>query len=505
MACRMKLLLVVLFATFCAPTALLAAVLDDGRIAVVVADGQTADGVANYRLATEGDAAAVELWSWAQGDPAVQQVARLYFQSQSLHKDQLLAEAGGSNLSAADRALLDDVDGSKRLYIEVKNGSGGAVCDWKAQYYVTRPDGSSEYVAAPRVVVQSNDPVMSGGNSGLRSQTLVHEIGHGVMAALYGADELPYTAWLKLSHSGIMVTDQKLALIEGWAEFIGAYYTGRLTIAEDPANTIPSNRYAYTAEGRKKTSAELWKTEGWVATVLYHMATEQGLEDVVTRLGKIQAADTPQNFEELLEGYQDAYPADAERVRKIVAADSFGQIYPESYDASTAVDDTPITFAGSTTGGNSNYDFDFGFLGGSSGSSGGGQGLMTILAAGIGGALGMAIAGGPVGLIVGGLAGALLGSFLSNGLAATAAPLNSILAPAAPTISAPDASDVLDEGVASSGEQNLKELHRSFRARMKDYVRSLKTEDPEAKQRARTAFAEARERYQAAKRAGVER
>ncbi len=124
---------------------------------------------------------------------------------------------------------------------------------------------------------------------------------------------------------------------------------------------------------------------------------------------------------------------------------------------------------------------------------------MTVLAAGIGGVLGMAIAGGPVGLIVGGLAGALLGSFLSQGMAATSAPLNSILAPAAPTTLDPKQADVVEEVSLSSKEVELTELRRSFRGKMKDYVKSLKSGDPEARTRAREAFAEARELYQAAK------
>lgn len=502
MALRMRLLLLLLVTAFSLPGAVLAVALDDGRIAVVVATGRTADGVSTYRVADDGDAAAVELWSWARTDPSVQQVASLYFQAQTLRKDRLLAEAGGSNLSAEDRALLDGDDGSKRLYIEVKNGSGGAVCDWKAQYYVTGSDGATDYVAAPRVVVQSSDPVMSGGDRSLRSQTLVHEIGHGVMAALYGPDELPYTPWLKLSHSGIMVTDEKLALIEGWAEFVGAYYTGRLTIAEDPANTIPDNRYAYTAEGRRKTEAELWKTEGWVATVLYHMATEAGLGDVVAKLAKVQTAATPQNFEDLLDAYQDAYPQDAGTVQKIVAADSFGLIYPEAYEGTSGSSSTPMILTGS--GSSTGTPFDFDFLRDATG-SGGGNGLMTILAAGIGGALGMALAGGPVGLIVGGLAGALLGSFLSNGLSAASAPLDSVLAPAAPTISAPGETDVLDEGPATAGERDLAELRRSFRDSMKEYVRSLRSGDESRKEAAREAFAQARQAYDAAKKAQLRR
>ena len=128
---------------------------------------------------------------------------------------------------------------------------------------------------------------------------------------------------------------------------------------------------------------------------------------------------------------------------------------------------------------------------------------MTVLAAGIGAVLGMAIAGGPVGLIVGGLAGAILGNFLGQGIAATSAPLASILAPAAPTTLTPINADVVEHIAVSSGEVELTELRRSFRARMKDYVKSLKSGDPKARTIARDAFAKARELYQSAKQAAV--
>ena len=127
--------------------------------------------------------------------------------------------------------------------------------------------GAIEHELSPKVVINRNDPLFTGTDTGLQVQTIVHETGHGVMSQLYGYDSLPETDWLGKAHAGGTVSDEQLAMIEGWAEFTGAFFTGDYTIANDPDNALADNRYAYKdiyTRTEVRTASEMKKTEGWV-------------------------------------------------------------------------------------------------------------------------------------------------------------------------------------------------------------------------------------------------
>ena len=126
----------------------------------------------------------------------------------------------------------------------------------------------------------------------LVEQTLVHEIGHGIMRKLYGKSDMPDTPWLGRPHYGDLVTDEQLALIEGWAEFVGAEFTGRHTIAEDPADSLTMNAYAYQDNGQAKTPEQLFKTEGWVATVMLHISKHPSINNGYQKIIGIHEAIT---------------------------------------------------------------------------------------------------------------------------------------------------------------------------------------------------------------------
>lgn len=397
-----------LAATLAWAAGLHAAPLSQAGLTFLVRNGSGPSGEPVYAVADSGDSAVKQIWDKVASDPNVLRTVRIYQQIQDQRRAEIETElkADGS-LSAQDQQILAGLP-THPVYVEVKPGTAGAYNDWKAQYVVRDPSGSLRTVKAPRIVFQANDPVAVGADRSLLAQTLVHEIAHGFHAQLVGADNTPRTPWLSRPHSGNTTSDGTLALIEGYAEFVAAYLTGRRTIAGDPTDAIPRNLYAYDAEGKPKSADELWATEGWAATVMYEIASSSRIQNGFDKINAVIRRENPSTFKGVVEEYQRQNPADAAAVKSIVATMSFGKIYPESY-----------------SGG--------GQGGGQGGSQGGGQPplwegyeddgdgktpwgpVLASVAGGVVGAL-FGVSFGPVGIAVAGAVGAGLGYLLGKAL-----------------------------------------------------------------------------------------
>jgi hypothetical protein len=212
------------------------------------------------------------------------------------------------------------------VFLEVGN-STGTYCEWKGTFSIQGQDGRVSKYDEPRVIIDQNDPMFRARDKSLVEQTVVHEIGHSMMAKTYSnKNELPDTPWLGRTHYGDMVTDGELAIIEGWAEFVGAYFTGRNTIAEDPAESIAQNAYAYTDNGTPKKPEDLVKTEGWAATMMLHMATHPSIANAFEKMTEMMRKHKPQNFNDFLRFYMADNPEDATYVRELLRKNSLNQI-----------------------------------------------------------------------------------------------------------------------------------------------------------------------------------
>ncbi len=392
----LPLLLLLSFSLF-APLQILATPLADDDVVIVIRTGTNSDGTERFEVADSSDSRALELWNYSQQETSMRRVLQYY---------QDVQDPSMAGLSPSEREVLSFYGENKDpVYIELEEGGGGAYCDWKGRYTVDMPDGQLKQVVSPKVVVRRNDPVFTGGDKGLAVQTLVHEIGHGAMSKLYGYEKLPYTDWLQKEHAGGMVTDEKLALIEGWAEFVGAYFTDRATIANDPSNAISDNRYAYSdiyTRSRLRSASDMNKTEGWVATAYYNLVNEGALS--LSEIDAVFRKKTPQTFQAFIYGVEEMYPDKSAAVRTVLADTSHGKMYKE-YQT------TRSSLVGSLTSGNAlagTTVASLSSLGGDKGSK-----MLPLL---IGAVIG-AIAGGPfgtVGMIVGGTVGLLIGQLISS-------------------------------------------------------------------------------------------
>jgi hypothetical protein len=229
------------------------------------------------------------------------------------------------NLAAQTPAGYHNLKKPQPLFVEIGTETG-TFNEWKGNFSIQDSQGKVESYVHPRVVLDLNDSIFQSRDPSLVEQTVVHEIGHGVMRMAYGADQLPDSEWLGRPHYGDLVTDEQLAYIEGWSEFAGAYFTGRNTIAEDPPEAISQNAYAYQDSGSAKTPQDLMKTEGWVATVLLHIANHPDISKGYEKLVETMRSAKSQGLNELLRAYLQEHPEDGEAITEVLTRDSLNQI-----------------------------------------------------------------------------------------------------------------------------------------------------------------------------------
>jgi hypothetical protein len=275
-----------------------------GPIVLLTRIGTDSAGNPLFRQANAQDYGAQSMTTLIQGSNAIQEASRYY--------DAIQQSTG---------------QGAQPTFVEINRSSGGSYNDWKGSFSLQNADGSVTKLSQPRVVFPLGGDVATSGDSGLVVQTLVHEMGHGAMAQAYATSQrgLPTTSNLGKAHSGGSVTDGQLAFIEGWAEFVGAYFTGRTTIAQDPAGAIDQNWYAQSANGGTKSGAELLQCEGWEATVLYKVTTDAKDQNALWKITQVMTRTAPQSLPELFANVARTYPELVPVLDRDVAQLSKGQ------------------------------------------------------------------------------------------------------------------------------------------------------------------------------------
>lgn len=396
----------ILFAAVLSST-LLSAPLEKDGLRLVVSLGEDSQGRERYVVADSKDLGARRIWDQIQNDPGVQRGIDAYREVQDSEYRELERElSADGSLDEADRQILADLPAPEPVTLEVRSGTRGAFNDWSDTFLVTHPDGRQEklvkpntfvlvgensresVIQSPVVVFHANDPVVTEQSPGLLAQTVVHEIAHGIHSHLVGQGETPHTDWLSEPHSGSMTTDGTLALIEGYAEFMGAHLTGRTTIAEDPTGAITQNLYSLDSSGNPKSASELWKTEGWAATVMYQIANSNQIDGGLDKIHSVLASENPESFQELVQGIQARYPETQAAVASILHESSHGKI------------------AAPGGGGSIRYEPD----------SDRGRNWGALVSSVVGGLVGavFAVPFGPVGILVAGAVGAGLGHWIGK-------------------------------------------------------------------------------------------
>jgi hypothetical protein len=349
-----RLLLLALLSFF----VLAAQVVLAANIVYLVRTGTDAEGNPAFRMADGRDTHLSWLFELTQSSRGMHEVARYY---DSLQKDKLAASLQGRGLSSQDTQYALSSYPTEPVFIEVSNARSGSYNDWKGRFSVVGADGQAYTYSTPRVVFALGSDVVRSGNRALIEQTLVHEVAHGGMSQGHGRTTLPETPWLSRPHSGGSVTDEQLAYIEGWAEFVGTYFTGRRTIAEDPEGAMDSNWYAYRSDGQMKSGQELVRTEGWNASVLYRIATAGASQNAMWKMTQVMSRTRPQSMMQLLTGVNQYFPELAPTVNQVLYQYSGGQIAGSGAGGA-------VQYAGAGGGGRAQP-----YYGGGSGGSGGGQ------------------------------------------------------------------------------------------------------------------------------------
>ena len=282
------------------------------KMVFLIKAGTDSSGNPMYRMATSQDQRAHQIYNRFWRDEGVQRVIESHQQVES-NNNALNTPPGYQNIQKPSP-----------VFVEIGNQTG-TYNDWKGTFSVQDANGRIHTYDEPRVVIDLNDSMWQSRDQSLVEQTLVHEIGHGIMRKLYGKSDMPDTPWLGRPHYGDLVTDEQLALIEGWAEFVGAEFTGRHTIAEDPADSLTMNAYAYQDNGQPKTPEQLFKTEGWVATVMLHISKHPSINNGYQKLLESMRLSRAHDFNAVLRKYLSKYPEDGAAMQQILGKASINQ------------------------------------------------------------------------------------------------------------------------------------------------------------------------------------
>ena len=291
-------------------------------VVFLVRVGTDSEGNPMFRQADSRDTYLSGLYGLANGSSAVHEAARYYDQVQ---RDKIAASLQG-RASASDIAYATQNVQTEPVYVEVNNNTSGSYNDWKGRFSIQAPNGQVSTISTPRVVLPLGSDVVRSGDSSLLVQTLVHEMGHGGMCKCMLCQGLPNSPYLSKPHSGGSVSDPQLAFIEGWAEFVGAYFTGRHTIAQDPANALDTNWYAKNADGSMKSAQQLVSCEGWNATVMLQISEQAKDQNAMWKMTQVMSRTTPQSTWELLQNTAAMFPELAPSINQVVYQYSGGQI-----------------------------------------------------------------------------------------------------------------------------------------------------------------------------------
>jgi len=159
-------------------------------------------------------------------------------------------------------------------------------------------------------------------------QTVCHEIGHVIMYPTHGSFAYPRGISENIietlkgeGHWDDKVTSPEFGLLEGWAEFNGAYFSG---------SKLYDCTYG-TKKGEKyKSSDEMLRTEGVAAKILYDICTDKRINsDSDAEYKNIIATMTkhkPKTLNSFLTSYIQDNPSKKEIVEKIVDADTHGVV-----------------------------------------------------------------------------------------------------------------------------------------------------------------------------------
>jgi len=284
--------------------------------------GKSDSGQPICREVSLDDPAAADLYGFIKGDPGIQNAVDTFHRVQVEKQERDLQELRAAGLSEEEIAVVRNSTPIHPAYFVID--STGEVNSASVRGFELA-DGRGDRQPMPDVPlvhVAVNSPTMQSGNITRQVRSLAHELGHCMMGVLYeGAENFPQSDYLGKSHWRGKVTAPGLAMIEGWAEFTGPYFSGD----ESKIVSIDAGDFAFNEDsGELKSHSEMMATEGVIASIFWDMMkSDSGLQDPWIKIGTVFQKHRPETMEDFERAFLTEYPADAEAMYDIMCRNTF--------------------------------------------------------------------------------------------------------------------------------------------------------------------------------------
>jgi len=276
-----------------------------------------------YKVADSSSQWGKKLYDAIANDSKIREVLLKYQKAQTetleRYKKQLLAE--GKSGEEIQKLLAEK---AKPIYFVLKNGNGTPLMESGSAFIQTYKNGKLDtdfqYIC-PKVKVTkgwegfSTPPEVPFKDGEKREfmNLVAHETSHAIMKELYGYIPKSLNPWAAVGHWEGKMTSRQLAFTEGYAEFMGAWYSGSDDYGEPRFNKDIDH------DMMPKTQSENKKTEGVVACILWDIAKgEGGIQNGMEKIHKVLREKKPWTIDGFAKGFKELFPQDAAAIDEIL-------------------------------------------------------------------------------------------------------------------------------------------------------------------------------------------
>ena len=276
----------------------------------------------NYRVADRSDPFAAKVYDTIEGDPRVKEVLLRYqrAQTESMRRYRAKLTAEGKSTAEIDKLLKAK---AKPIPLVVKDGKATPNMAAFSAFIQTYEGGKLktdfQYVCPKVTITKGWEGFSSKDNEPFSDQErteflnlIAHETGHAIMKETYGYLPRGINPFAAMGHWEGKETTPQLAFTEGYAEFMGAWYSG-----SDDYDNPQWNKDQLT--GLPKTERENRRTEGVVACILWDIARgEGGIQDGIEKMHRVFREKRPWTITGFAEAWKKMYPGDAPVITRIM-------------------------------------------------------------------------------------------------------------------------------------------------------------------------------------------
>ncbi|MBF0409428.1 MAG: hypothetical protein HQM10_18960 [Candidatus Riflebacteria bacterium] len=256
---------------------------------------------ATLKVADSSDDTSSAIYDFLKNNSKLQKVFEMYRDSQTEGNPDKKALPLNIVIKEKGNLLMD----SFSAYITTYNDDGKLSTDY-------------QYVC-PKVVVPLSSEMFAVDPKKLSDPShieeficgVAHETAHAIMKRTYGYIPKGINPFAAFGHEKGKASTNELAFTEGYAEFMGAYFSG--DSLDDPSSyqrDIGANM-AFIPKTRKENQ----KTEGVVASIFWDMAK---LPDGFNKIHRVLKEKRPWKIESMAKFFKELYPEDATAIDAIM-------------------------------------------------------------------------------------------------------------------------------------------------------------------------------------------